>query len=644
MNQNRRSSYKDKSYFEKNDYGRMHNSKKFKDYGLNAYYNKINRGSRKEINKEKSDLSYSYNLKPRSPIFSRGRHNYGFDQYKRAVPLNEIKKSSLNFDYDHKPRKSNFDHLNKIYHQKAQEYGRGSQKFSDKRERKKERIKAEKIDNYNNFKKDMTPKGSNWIENEKNKNPFSKSPFIKKNSKLSPRNPDLRLRYSQSRNSETNQSRRSKSELRYARSQKEIVIPKKTPVKPNYNIFSKDYTNLQLVTPKGNNESSSDLKLFNRRLEDIEKKLKTIEKKRLSEKSQKYEIPGTKLEYFKNLSKSSKEIPIMEPTPGSGDSFSKQKRRIRNPKFGGFKYSANQKMSGTKEKYFITSFDWEKKDDMKKRINGFRKYLEKEEELRGSKWRKTATGWIGNRKYRGSFKETKTKFNKTTTDLSQKRARSKSNRDFSKTTNNFSGEKNEDEKSRFKKLLNSGGGGFNFTQNFTPSSKFSKLINSRQERSNSKQKRLLKGSDYPDMRLILDREKNKKNIFKGCSLKKVEKPSKKPYSQVDIDSLIERNVTKEKYLKSKKKDEKEEKKGNAVERRNSFYSYNGEEVAFLEKIRSGDYKPSVFCPGFGKYLSDCRKQLSVVGDVKHFMSRHPDCAKNMKKLRLKRNFRSIYFF
>lgn len=81
----------------------------------------------------------------------------------------------------------------------------------------------------------------------------------------------------------------------------------------------------------------------------------------------------------------------------------------------------------------------------------------------------------------------------------------------------------------------------------------------------------------------------------------------------------------------------------AVERRNSFYSYNGEDIAFLDKIKSGDYVPSVCCPGFGKYLADCRKQLNVVEDVQFYMREYPECVKSLNTIRLKRNFRSNFF-
>ena len=78
-----------------------------------------------------------------------------------------------------------------------------------------------------------------------------------------------------------------------------------------------------------------------------------------------------------------------------------------------------------------------------------------------------------------------------------------------------------------------------------------------------------------------------------------------------------------------------------VERRNSIYSYNGETEAFIEKVANQDYSPSYLCPGFGKYLNECRKQLHIVDDVKYFMDRnYHQILENFHPIRLRRNFRS----
>lgn len=92
-------------------------------------------------------------------------------------------------------------------------------------------------------------------------------------------------------------------------------------------------------------------------------------------------------------------------------------------------------------------------------------------------------------------------------------------------------------------------------------------------------------------------------------------------------------------------DKRTEKSEKRVERRNSIYSYDGNVFSFLEKIALGDYSPSIHSPGFGKYISQCRKQIAICDDVKHFMREHGlKSEQNLKKLRLKRNFRSKAIF
>lgn len=45
-----------------------------------------------------------------------------------------------------------------------------------------------------------------------------------------------------------------------------------------------------------------------------------------------------------------------------------------------------------------------------------------------------------------------------------------------------------------------------------------------------------------------------------------------------------------------------------VERRNSFYSYSGEQEAFLEKIVNDEYREAMdSMSGLRKYINQCRK-------------------------------------
>lgn len=639
MRKSRTSGFKDEEEYSKiRDIRKMREKtmSRFNDYGLSDYYQKKSRGSKREMIEEK-DGSFNFQMKPKSPIYSRERHNYGLDKYKLGMEYQDSKKNSFNFDYGNSNRKNNFDQLNKIYQQKAKE--ESSLNWAQK---KSEKSKENVFEKYNDIHLDYTPKNSTWLRSSHNYT--NNTSYLKKTPKISNRDINNKFRYSHKRDPDY-ENQRSKSDLRYQRSQKEVFIPKKTPVKPlrDYDIFKQEKPENVFRYSNVEERSPMDLKLFNRRLEKLESKLNTIERKRLTESSHKKKDPSVS-KFGNNKSKSSKEIIIPEPTAGSGDSFGKQ--RIRHPRYAGFKYSSNKKMSGTMNKYFVSSFDFDKKDDeIMEKIKNLRKSRENEEELRSSQWRNEDN--VNN--FRGSLKDIQTEFNRTTNNISELRGKSKSNRNFSQTMNNFPLKSNDEEEpdhsNKYTKLLNSG------LKKSKNSSKY--VINLKKEvKEDDRGKRLLKNSDYINMKIDFQKQlkskKEIKNVFQGCNLKKHEIEKVKKERPRDSEKELEeiRRAIEEKYSMFKvKKEEKEEK---AVERRNSFYSYNGEDVSFLEKIRDGDYTPSFNCPGFGKYLSDCRKQLNVVGDVKYFMKEHPDCVLGLKRVRLKRNFRSIltffYFF